>query len=158
MLGYIRCIHIYPYEVIIRLHLESAKVTLKIVRISKSCQSNWPSWVATVCYQSNHGLGAIHGHPQSTIYCVLGRGVGVHTSRIPGFYFFIFPAKSLSWMSIGTLFGKFDILLTDNGSISTWTTYSNFPILTPWTLRITTLHRKQGEGVGWRSCLALGLL
>ena len=59
----------------IRLRLESEKITPKIVRFSKSSHSNWLTWEATPCYQSDHCFGLIHGHPTIAIHCVLGRGV-----------------------------------------------------------------------------------
>ena len=65
------------WNVIIRLHLESVKIKLKIVRFSKSPHPNWlkPSWKATFCCQSDHCFGVIHGQSTSAIHCVLGRGV-----------------------------------------------------------------------------------
>ena len=65
------------WKVIIRLHLERAKITPKMVCFSKSSQSNWPqpSWEAMFCYQSDHCFGLIHGYLTIAMHCVLGRGV-----------------------------------------------------------------------------------
>ena len=65
------------WKVIIRLNLESAKITPKMVCFSKSSHSNWPrpSWEATFCYQSDHCLVSFMDTQPFVIHCVLGRGV-----------------------------------------------------------------------------------
>ena len=63
-------------NVIIRLHLESTKVTFKIVLLSKPSIQLSETIMRGHVLQSKHCPGPIHGHSPSMMYFVLGRVYG----------------------------------------------------------------------------------